>query len=268
MGRKRFKPAKLFRGMAKMLKQTLSGLLHVAPVVAVIGILAGVFFGVRGAPYADPGLMIRQVYVQPRQALSDDKNKKLVEQLVGRHIFNVNLHTIAEKLERDPSIQNVTVQKRFPNAIEVNIHSRKPLALIRFSPDGFYGLVTDDGMIIDLYHKPVDSYVVIEAYYFKSKSLAVGYHIEDKGFFELIHFLEAYWKHSISLQEPLSRVTLDRFGNVTIIPGTGPEIRLGRKPMDKLPHLDKIMQLLDQDGREEIDYVDLQFDNMVVKRKG
>ena len=61
---------------------------------------------------------------------------------------------------------------------------------------------------------------------------------------------------------------LDKFGNMSIRPIDGPEIRLGRKPMDKLEFLDKIVQLLNQQNRRDIEYVDLQFDNMIVKRRG
>ena len=67
--------------------------------------------------------------------------------------------------------------------------------------------------------------------------------------------------------EVLTRIGIDHLGNVSIILGNGPQIRLGRRPMDSLKSLEKTIPLLKSEERSKIEYVDLQYDNVIVKRK-
>ena len=242
--------------------------MSVVPTLAVVAAFTGLFFAVKNGVYADQGLLVRQTIVEPRELAGDEAIHKISKQVIGKNILVVDLKEIEGKLENNPTIQNVSVERQLPSTIRIRVDSRKPMALIQLAPGSKYGLVTQDGMIIDVFDRPKDPYVVIEAFQGKLHQVKIGLRIDDKGFTEVIHFLKAYWDHAISFQEPLHKVMIDKYDNITIMPIEGPEIRLGRKPMDKIGYLDKIVQLLNQQDRQEIEYVNLQFDNMIIKRRG
>jgi cell division septal protein FtsQ len=142
------------------------------------------------------------------------------------------------------------------------------MALIRFSSKGDYGLVSEDGMILDVVSKPNSTDLVIEAFAMGTQKPAMGLQIKDKEFREASKFIKAYWKKSLSEQEPISIISLDHLGNVSAILSKGPVVRLGRKPAGRLEAMEKLVPLLKDENRDLIDYVDLQYDDVVIKRKG
>jgi hypothetical protein len=91
--------------------------------------------------------------------------------------------------------------------------------------------------------------------------------LHPRGFQEALKFLEIFWAHEMSKRETVTKISLDRLGNVTVTLGSGPELRLGRRPEERMAALEKITPLLESGERSAVEYIDLQFDNVIVKRK-
>jgi cell division septal protein FtsQ len=241
---------------------------RVLPFVLLAGALFAAFMGVRSALYADSNFGVQQVSVLPSQDLSAAKKQVLESQYLGKNILKINLDKIAHDLQADPSIEWAHVRRDFPSTLAVHIKRRIPMALIRFSSKGEYGLISEDGMILDVVAKPNSADLVIEAFTMGVQTPTIGIQIKDKEFREAAKFIKAYWKKPLSEQEPVAVISLDHLGNVSALLSKGPVVRLGRKPVGRLEAMEKLIPLLKDENRDLIEYVDLQYDDVVIKRKG
>lgn len=237
------------------------------PLVLAVVFAGGLFFGVRTALYADPRLSIKEVTVYPPFALSRGRRQDLETGVLGRNILQVDLKKLAANLQTNPEVQSAQVSRNFPSSLSVHIKTRRPMALIQFSPRGDFGLVSEDGMILDVMKEPSPSFVSIKAYSMGITAPSAGRRIKSSALDETAKFLNTYARHPVSKRESLSGISVDQHGNVSITLGEGPDIRLGRRPSERIATLDKMMYLLEGDGRAQIEYVDLQYDNVIVKRK-
>lgn len=237
------------------------------PFVFALTAAGGIFFGVKEALYADPRLNIKEVAVYPPFALNNGRRQALETRVLGKNIFTVDLENLALKLQDNPEVQAARVSRQFPASLNVHIKTRRPIALIQFSPKSSYGLISEDGMILDVLKQPDRAYVVIQAYGMGLTTPSAGRKVKNAAFGEVSKFLNAFWRHNVSKREPLTGVSVDHLGNVTISLGEGPSIRLGKRPSERIDTLEKMMYLLEDESRKAIEYVDLQYDNVIVKRK-
>jgi len=249
------------------LRVAFTAALRMLPTVAAAGVAVGLFWGVREALYADPQLNIHQVLVDPVTGLANEKRQDLESRLLGKNILKIDLNRIAEELEKKPAIQSARVDRILPSSVNIGISTRTPVAFIKFTPSGRFGLISEDGMILDIAAEKNNSLPLVEAFGLEMKEPRIGLPLKNRGFVEVVRFLKAYWQHPVSGREPLSRISLDAQGNVSITLGPGPEIRLGRHPSSRINVLEKMMYLIEGNDRKQLEYVDLQFDNVIVKRK-
>jgi len=237
------------------------------PLTFAVIAAGGIFFGVKGALYADPRLSIKEVAVYPPFALNNGRREDLETKVLGKNIFKVDLENLAAKLQDNPEVQTARVSRKFPASLSVYIKTRRPVALIQFSPKSSYGLMSEDGMILDVLKQSDPSYVLVQAYGMGITSPTAGRKIKNPAMGEVTKFLNTFWHHSVSKREPLTGISIDHLGNVAITLGEGPNIRLGKRPSERIETLEKMMYLLEGESRASIEYVDLQYDNVIVKRK-
>ena len=242
-------------------------ILKTLPALLIFGAAGGLFVGVRGALYADPRMNISEVVVDPAAALSRGRMQDLETRLMGKNILQIDLDRVALELQTNPSIRSARVSRQLPSSLRVDIETRTAAAFIQFSPKGSVGLISEDGMVLDMAPAPNASLPLVEAYGLGYKQPEIGMQVKSRGFSETMQFLKQYWKHPMSKRETLSRLSLDPAGHLTLTLSGGPDIRLGRQPSHRMQTLVKIMHLLEGPERTEIEYVDLQYDNIIVKRK-
>ena len=241
--------------------------LKVIPAALLIVAFGGVFIGVRDALYADPNLSVQKVEVLPADSLSAGQRQQLDTLLLGKNIITVNPRKISKWIEIDPGIQNARVVKYLPAKISVEVVRRKAVVCIQFSSQGNCGLVSEDGMILDVVPAKNVTSLLMEAFESGKREPQIGMRIDIHGFSQAVRFMKLYEEMEMSHFEPLTRIGVDHLGNVSMILGNGPQIRLGRRPQECLKALEKTVPLLKSEERSKIDYVDLQYDNVIVKRK-
>lgn len=265
--RKTTRKKSFFGPAAGFLKSAFALGFKALPGFAVLAVFAGALFGIRQSLYADPHLSIREVQVEPASGLTPGRRQDLETRLLGKNILGIDLKQIALDLQQNPQIRSARVNRDLPSRVKVYITNRTPTAFVHFSANGPYGVVSEDGMILDVAQKSNSSLVTIEAYGLGIKSPVVGQRINHRGYSETVDFLKAFWRHPIAKRETLGRISIDPQGQVIVVLGAGPEIRLGRRPASRMATLEKVMHLLEGDGRAMIEYIDLQYDNVIVKRK-
>ena len=128
--------------------------------------------------------------------------------------------------------------------------------------------MSDDGMILDVIKGKSEAFIIFEAYQMGLTKPRVGVRIQSVGWNEAVAFVREYWRHPLAEKETLTRVMIDKIGNVTVRLGAGPSIRIGRDPAERIGALAKIIPLLNQGDRSKIQYIDLQYDDVIIKRKG
>ncbi|MBI3314249.1 MAG: FtsQ-type POTRA domain-containing protein [Candidatus Omnitrophica bacterium] len=271
MARKKRKKAGkkgIFAGIGFLIKSSFALALKAAPGALVILLAGGLFLGVRQMLYADSTLAIQKITVDPATAISIPARANLESDLLGKNILQVNLKRVARSLENNPEIEHARVFRSLPSEIKIEVEKRQPIAFIQFSSRGSVGLISSDGMILDVFPKYDGTFILIEAFASGLNDPKIGMQFRSEGFAHAVKFIKAFWEHQLARRETITKIRLDHLGNVTVVLGTGPAIKLGRNPVEKLNDMEKIVHLLDGEGRKAIDYIDLQFDNVIIKRKG
>ena len=239
----------------------------VVPIIVVILTAGGAFVGVRGLLFADPHLSIQRITVTPSDALSREQRLRVETLLSGKNILRADIRKISGMLEKDPWIAEAVVTKRVPSEISIDVRRRVPAAYVRFASKGGLALVSADGMVLDTPSSQGVKGLVIEVLAPGVKEPRAGEQLRVKGFEQANQFLQEFARHPLSQFETISKITLDAIGNVNVTLGKGPELRLGRKPLEAMKSFDKIAPILENRDRQKIDYIDLQFNNLIVKQK-
>lgn len=103
---------------------------------AVLGaaICAGVYFGVREGLsrffFENPDYRLSTVAVQTDGTLTREQVLRMARLSEGQNIFSVNLAQIHDYLQQLPQVDEVQVERRMPNEIDIHITERKPIAWI------------------------------------------------------------------------------------------------------------------------------------------
>jgi cell division septal protein FtsQ len=253
----------LFSGIGAFFKFSLK----VIPIFFLVFMAGGLFMGVRAALYRDTSLAIQKIKVEPPEALAPAQRDMLETALSGRNILKVDISKVANSLEQDPWIQSARVVKSLPSTLVFKIQRREPIGFLRLAPGGPLALVSADGTVLDDAAVKTADGLIIEAVEPDVKSASKGFHVTARGFQECVKFLQAFEKHPMAQYEKVTFLSYDRIGNVDVMLGKGPRIRLGRRPAEVIPSFEKIMALLQGPDRDKIEYIDLQFDNVIVKQR-
>lgn len=250
----------IFRGIGWLLWKLL-------PVAIILGVLACAGFAVKKALCEDRWLKVQEIRIVPPDVLSAQSIRTLEDKILGKNILLLDLHKIAGAIELGPGAQSVRVIREMPSTIRIEIRKRRPVANVQLKPGGLYAIVAEDGFIIE--SRPVSNpaWILMEDFSEPIKDPRSGARLQNKGFFEALKFLSVYRKHALARRETITRIILDPYGNVTIRLGEGPDFQLGRRASERLPFLAKALYLFQTEPRENIEYMDLQYDRVAVKRK-
>jgi cell division septal protein FtsQ len=191
----------------------------------------------------------------------------LEDKILGKNILLLDLKKIAGTIELGPGAQSVRVVREMPATIRIEIQKRKPIANVQLRPGGPYAIVAEDGYIIENRPAINPAWILIEDFGEPFKEPRIGARLQNKGFPEALRFMKIFRKHELARRETLTRISLDPYGNVTIRLGEGPDFQLGRRASERLSFLIQAVYLFKTEPRENIEYMDLQYDRVAVKRK-
>ncbi len=94
-----------------------------------------------------PYLRIKSVEVNGCRWLEPDKVKKLTGLHPGQNLMAVNLKKIRKKIEQNPWVAGVVINRVIPDRIVIEITERRPLAMVRLDNNETY-LVDTNGYLI------------------------------------------------------------------------------------------------------------------------
>ena len=89
------------------------------------------------------GFELKEIHVTGRENLNSKKLIQLIGLEKGKSLFAINIKTIQQKLLNEGWIKNVSVERRLPNIIHINIEEHIPFAILQINNENI--LVASDG---------------------------------------------------------------------------------------------------------------------------
>ncbi len=240
----------------------------ILPWMLLVGALVFCAHFVQDALNADPHLRIQAVNVIPATALSPEKRHELDRKYLGKHILRVDLQKISNELCSDPEIKSAEVIRRFPSILEIYVAKREPLGILMIQPKGKTGVISKDGVVLQVLSETVKGLTVFQMPFLNAADLRVGARIRAKSFSKAADLFETYKASEWAKTYFLETISIDAQGNINVYFPNAPEIRMGRSPLDRMPLLEKAFHLFEDKDSLNIAYIDLQYDNVVVRKKG
>jgi len=119
-----------------------------ALIVAVVGVLVAMAWSVVSG-LTSPWLRVQDIRVTGTHRMSEGDVLGVLDELKGRHIFDVDLAEWQDRLHALPWVHDATLRRELPSTVAVRITERSPIAIARLGSTLY--LVDSDGMIIDEY---------------------------------------------------------------------------------------------------------------------
>ena len=247
----------LFKGTVKSL-----------PLVCLALAGFGVFWGIRAELYADPGFTVQQVeIVSPEHVLSPEKIRELERLYLGRNLFTVSLSEASRLMQENPHIHRVRVTRKFPKTLQIEILHREAFAQLQFIPRGINYIAGADGMILETALERRPGLLGVDVSELKNLRPEVGKKIYLPGFEKGVALASAFRRHPLGKTETIEKLRLDHLGGVTLVLRDGPELRFGSDPLKKLNLLPALASLLKGPERDRIVYIELQYQDLIVKKR-
>jgi cell division protein FtsQ len=128
-------------------------LVVLSKVVLVIAICAGLYYGVRTGLsrffFDNPEYRLSTIAVRTDGTLQRDQILKSAELREGLNIFSVNLAQVHDRLQQLPQVDDVQVERKMPNEIDIQITERKPIAWITSEKTVANPFASDAAFLID-----------------------------------------------------------------------------------------------------------------------
>lgn len=227
--------------------------------------LIGTGFGVREVVYADSVIQLQSIQVIPSDGLSISKLESLQKKYLGKNTAQIDLSKIARELELDHQILTAQVRRDLPNKLEILVERRVPFAYVRFGRNGRWTIVSRDAVILDVVTAPGEGLYKVENDQLGNQTPKIGMRI-SRNFIDLARLTDQFRAHPVGQKEQIS--------SMAILPNNSAAFYLGdlmlKFNLDDTHFgetLDKFEYLLETENRTMIEYVDLRFNRVILKRK-
>jgi len=243
---------------------------HTLPVLILAGLVYFGFGRVKQALVTDPLLNVRVLSISPADVLAPETKAALEKKWLGRNIFSVDLAQLSLEVMARPEVLRAEVVRILPGTLSIRAQKRLPFACLQTHTNGEGWLISEDGMILKKLTGPLSASgeckIQLEAFA-ASKLPSPGHYFPVKGFERAVEFYRAFMRAPLAEREKISRLSLDYLGNLTFYLAGGPAVKVGSRPLDLLSQFYKLAPFLEPAERQGIEYIDLQFKDVVVKRR-
>jgi cell division septal protein FtsQ len=128
-------------------------LVLLSKIALVLAVCAGVYYGVRTGLsrffFDNAEYRLNTIEVQTDGTQQRDQVLKFAQLREGINIFSVNLAQIHDRLQQLPQVDDVQVERKMPNEIDIHITERKPIAWITSEKAVANPFVSDAAFLID-----------------------------------------------------------------------------------------------------------------------
>lgn len=243
------------------------GIIKASPLLFLVLAGAGIFWGIREDLYADPGFSIQKIEIVPEGALAPEQRSELERLYLSKNLFRVTLGDVKRTVEKDPKIKKARVVREFPKTLRIEIGERKAFAQVQINSQNLFYWVAEDGIVLNRETKRNKELIYIDASEIETTEAQVAKELRLRGLKEAMGLTKMFWSHTLARSEKIEHIRLDHLGNVSIALVNGPELRFGSQPSRKFQRVENIIPLIQGEERKQIVYIDLQYQDLIVKKK-
>lgn len=224
--------------------------------VAIIGAIAAMVLYL-------PLFRLDEVIVKGNRTVANEDIFRIAGIRRGEHILKIKKEQIASMLQNDLRIEEVRVERIFPNGLEITVKERQPVACM-VCEYGFLA-VDSNGIVVEAYRYPRKQNDIIYISGVKLHDLYVGDTINDEEIKGILLYLKAI---SPDLRSYISELSMNNRERITARTTKGAEIRIGKveRLTEKSRHTEKFLQEFATSNRA-VDYVDFQYKSPFIKFK-
>ena len=128
-------------------------LIFVCKIVLLVAICVGAYYGVRTGLnrffLQNPEYRLSTIAIQTDGTLSRDQVLKTGGLVEGLNIFSVNLAQVHDRLQELAQVDEVQVERKMPNEIDITITERKPIAWITSEKSVADPFASDAAFLVD-----------------------------------------------------------------------------------------------------------------------
>ena len=206
---------------------------------------------------------VDQVTVQGNIRLTEQQVVALSDIQMEVNTFNLDLGLIGQKIEENPWVQQVNVQRIFPRQVVISLKERKPVAIVNL---GYLYYLDNQGEIFKVLgaDDSLDYPVITGFDYAKARGHDAEYAQKLK---QIVGLLSDLSKRQLLSIEQVSEIHHDDSAGLSLFTlSGGVKIKLGDADFSKkLDRLERIYTQL-QPKLQMLDYIDLNVDEKVIVR--
>ncbi|MGH7937534.1 MAG: cell division protein FtsQ/DivIB [Chthoniobacterales bacterium] len=128
-------------------------LVFLSKIFLAVAICTGIYFGIREGLnrffFQNPDYRLSTLAVQTDGTLPRDQVLRAAGISEGLNIFSVNLANVHDRLQQLPQIDDVQVERKMPNEIDIHITERKPIAWITSEKTVVDPFASDAAFLVD-----------------------------------------------------------------------------------------------------------------------
>lgn len=208
---------------------------------------------------------INKVNVSGQKEVTSDEVKALAGITPGENLFKINRDLIEKSVEIHPMVKSAQLIRHIPHTVEIKVEERASWAVVPY--EDLFLLVDDEGHCLDKLNKLPDGNIPIITMEKMPARVNLGQTVNQ----EAIKIIKAVWK-SIDAQD---RSNISQFHYINsqksllIYTMEGTEVRYGKlerveEKAAKFTEALTIEASLHNEGKDQLDYVDLRFSGQPV----
>lgn len=238
------------------------------PVLLAGLLIGGMYHGIQKYLYADPYFRLDVIRVKSDLPFTSKEVEKISGLKLGENLLAIDLDRISKSIEKNPQIKRVDVKRALPNTIEIDVVRRFEVFQVRPRGQGRYFAIDDQGIILPKSDvSPLKGLVLIDDGNVPKRPVGIGDQYRTKNLDAFKALYQYVIQESELAGERIETMLVDHLGNFTVYLTGGFEVRLGKSYVKNLKKLRGLKNLLQSDERSKIEYLDLQYQDVVVKMK-
>ncbi|OVE80439.1 hypothetical protein BVY01_00300 [bacterium I07] len=204
---------------------------------------------------------IRKIEIQGTNLISRDDLLEMGEIVSSGKIWNVDLSDSEKRIRDNPFVQDVQIQRQFPDILQIKLQEKKAIALINLRGKPY--CIDRRGLILPskpgrLYDLPIISCRFM-------RRVRTGQIIDDEPVQRGLAFLEMVRAHQPELYTKISELQIKQIGIELYTMNHSIPVKMGRNDYEwKIRQLNAILNEL-EGGREmkKVRYIDLRFQGKI-----
>ena len=232
--------------------------------LALMGLLTGIFFGARYFLLNDPFFTVTSITINGQNDISFvGGRKKLNDMYLGRNMFSIDLdHATVMIAESFPQLKSVEVRRIMPNTLDVDVVIRRPVAVIG---TGNKVIVDREAVVVTPTRTPVDLVRITGINFFLSKPRP-GEKIEARQVIQALSLLDLLDRKNITQRYDVEEIDISERSDLCL-EIEGVRVKMGEG--DFVRKVSRLQEMLEDPdiNMKGVEYIDLRFEEPVISPK-